>query len=711
MAKNKNKKLFFLKNSFYASNIFVCNAMEDFKNEIKNEFKIEFKNDKNDKFDIKPFKISLKKSKYEDFLNSFKKDEKRDKYIKNVYFNVDVISCKLLTYTKEYLDNKYFDDIYNKSCCSLWNEDYDLNYDYNYKSLSYIAFIIISYFSFKDIKEEYYDNFDNKIKKFNIENILFTYFEKSKAYIELIRDENFKNNYNNFKKIIKEIKINSKDYNEFLIKKFYNELNTVQPIGGRGSFCESYKFNCQDSLLLKCKEDINKIEDIVFFIKYRIDNYKDIKGYMGYYFNLCNKFEIVEYINGKTLDDYLIYKCCIGVDTYNFNKIESEILIFKYFNYSNNFFKELNYYHGDRHPNNIMYTNDYDFVNIDLHLHYYYLNKILSTPHFIYRFYDLEIFHDNNSPFYPNIKKDKTKIFRKLEIKEIVENFINYSKLLDYYDLDYIVNCNKKNNLYKYLKRNKYSNIKEALSNISKKIINKNNLLNEDRMISVFSIIVKGNKIKLNQNTLKNKNFEFNEKNIYKNLLKSFEAYDFLIKNYKKNFKYIDEKLNRQKVKDPEGFNVLFEKKNRFSDSDFIKNFNIEKNNIISNNKIKKNFVFNKKEQKNPIWDSSDNENEEIEENKEKSYKGNINFNSKNNENEEEDEEIEEKSYKGNIIFNSKNNEDEEEDEEIEEKSYKGNIIFNSKNNEIKENKENKENKEEDDEEDEEEDDDDDDEI
>ena len=207
---------------------------------------------------------------------------------------------------------------------------------------------------------------------------------------------------------------------------------------------------------MKCKEDINKIEDIVFFIKYRIDNYKDIKGYMGYYFNLCNKFEIVEYINGKTLDDYLIYKCCIGVDTYNFNKIESEILIFKYFNYSNNFFKELNYYHGDRHPNNIMYTNDYDFVNIDLHLHYYYLNKILSTPHFIYRFYDLEIFHDNNSPFYPNIKKDKTKIFRKLEIKEIVENFINYSKLLDYYDLDYIVNCNKKNNLYKYLKRNKY---------------------------------------------------------------------------------------------------------------------------------------------------------------------------------------------------------------------------------------------------------------
>ena len=555
------------RNSFYISNIIICNAMDSIDNSnLINTSKHIINYSINVELLKKP---SILPSIYDKFLNHAKinKIDENSNEKNSIDNEVHAINLKLLDYTSSIIENECL----KKLCNNIKEIE-------NKQIVDYLTFIIVSYFSFKDInvidektKDEFFPKYkklfnrptrsDDKIKeeiedyyamyndfmtfsqkKFDINNILFEYFDESEIGVLLMKDPIFKEKYKNFKNEFvgnNNIKnINSFDFNTELMKKLEDGiLKDVEPLCKSGEQSSIYKIKNYNTLLMRFKNKTNSIEDIYFFIKYKIDNYKGVKGFMRYYFNFGNKIDIIEYVKGNALEEYeffdtTIKKLCESKeDRYvNFKIDNIKDCLVKYFNNFNIFFKNFGYYIIDRHEQNILYNENaygYNFINIDL---FYDGARIYRRPYsvfftkYFYNITDIE-FNKYIDVYFNNCKENEDFSF-------LVATFIDYSRFLNYYDVDFILNYYDDYNLYKYIPKNKnIIDVKNFLLSISNKLSSVKVKINKDRMLSIFSVLIEDNKILLNQNTLANKKIkEITRDTIYNCLLNSFYAYELAYK-------------------------------------------------------------------------------------------------------------------------------------------------------------------------------------
>jgi len=215
------------------------------------------------------------------------------------------------------------------------------------------------------LKKEF-DNLDIK-KKIYIDKIINLYFTIISIYkfyeIKLFLDK---------KKIKYETYTENVDPKNYLINKKYEFIKDI----GSGFFGDVYLFKKKD-IFYACKieeylfdENKNKyfIENIDEFITRKNNEYKLLnivginnigpKIYNNHYIIINNKLYnilIMEYIDGKTLYDYL------RIETYTENKINK---IKKLINKKINKLHKLNIIHGDLHLNNIMIVEKNNKINI-----------------------------------------------------------------------------------------------------------------------------------------------------------------------------------------------------------------------------------------------------------------------------------------------------------------------------------------------------------
>lgn len=215
------------------------------------------------------------------------------------------------------------------------------------------------------LKKEF-DNLDIK-KKIYIDKIINLYSTIISIYkideIKLFLDK---------KKIKYEIYTENVDPKNYLINKKYEFIKDI----GSGFFGDVYLFKKKDIFYackideLKNDENKNKyyIENIDEYITRKNNEYKLLnivginnigpKIYNNHYIIINNKLYnilIMEYIDGKTLYDYL------RIETYTENKINK---IKKLINKKINKLHKLNIIHGDLHLNNIMIVEKNNKINI-----------------------------------------------------------------------------------------------------------------------------------------------------------------------------------------------------------------------------------------------------------------------------------------------------------------------------------------------------------
>ena len=215
------------------------------------------------------------------------------------------------------------------------------------------------------LKKEF-DNLDIK-KKIYIDKIINLYY----TIINIYKFDEIKL-FLNKKKIKYEIYTENVDPKNYLINKKYEFIKDI----GSGFFGDVYLFKKKD-IFYACKieeylfdENKNKyfIENIDEFITRKNNEYKLLnivginnigpKIYNNHYIIINNKLYnilIMEYIDGKTLYDYL------RIETYTENKINK---IKKLINKKINKLHKLNIIHGDLHLNNIMIVEKNNKINI-----------------------------------------------------------------------------------------------------------------------------------------------------------------------------------------------------------------------------------------------------------------------------------------------------------------------------------------------------------
>ena len=268
------------------------------------------------------------------------------------------------------------------------------------------------------LKKEF-DNLDIK-KKIYIDKIINLYSTIISIYkideIKLFLDK---------KKIKYEIYTENVDPKNYLINKKYEFIKDI----GSGFFGDVYLFKKKD-IFYACKieeylfdENKNKyfIENIDEFITRKNNEYKLLnivginnigpKIYNNHYIIINNKLYnilIMEYIDGKTLYDYL------RIETYTENKINK---IKKLINKKINKLHKLNIIHGDLHLNNIMIVEKNNKINIfiiDLGLSRKTNNKISELKN-----YNYNILKNVNILNKTHIKEDELIIYKLYKNKKI----------------------------------------------------------------------------------------------------------------------------------------------------------------------------------------------------------------------------------------------------------------------------------------------------
>ena len=268
------------------------------------------------------------------------------------------------------------------------------------------------------LKKEF-DNLDIK-KKIYIDKIINLYSTIISIYkfdeIKLFLDK---------KKIKYETYTENVDPKNYLINKKYEFIKDI----GSGFFGDVYLFKKKD-IFYACKieeylfdENKNKyfIENIDEFITRKNNEYKLLntvginnigpKIYNNHYIIINNKLYnilIMEYIDGKTLHDYL------ETETYTENKINK---IKKIINKKINKLHKLNIIHGDLHLNNIMIVEKNNKINIfiiDLGLSRKTNNKISELKK-----YNYNILKNVNILNKTHIKEDELIIYKLYKNKKI----------------------------------------------------------------------------------------------------------------------------------------------------------------------------------------------------------------------------------------------------------------------------------------------------
>ena len=268
------------------------------------------------------------------------------------------------------------------------------------------------------LKKEF-DNLDIK-KKIYIDKIINLYSTIISIYkfdeIKLFLDK---------KKIKYEIYTENVDPKNYLINKKYEFIKDI----GSGFFGDVYLFKKKD-IFYACKieeylfdENKNKyfIENIDEFITRKNNEYKLLnivginnigpKIYNNHYIIINNQLYnilIMEYIDGKTLYDYL------RIETYTENKINK---IKKIINKKINKLHKLNIIHGDLHLNNIMIVEKNNKINIfiiDLGLSRKTNNKISELKN-----YNYNILKNVNILNKTHIKEDELIIYKLYKNKKI----------------------------------------------------------------------------------------------------------------------------------------------------------------------------------------------------------------------------------------------------------------------------------------------------
>lgn len=207
------------------------------------------------------------------------------------------------------------------------------------------------------LKKEF-DNLSIK-KKVYIDKIITLYYTIISIYkfdeIKLFLDK---------KKIKYETYTENVDPKNYLISKKYEFVKNI----GSGFFGDVYLFKKKD-IFYACKiEEYLFVENIDEFITRKNNEYKLLKTvginnigpkiYNNYYIIINNKLYnilIMEYIDGKTLADYL------QTETYTENKINK---IKKLINKKIDKLHKLNIIHADLHLNNIMIIEKNNKINI-----------------------------------------------------------------------------------------------------------------------------------------------------------------------------------------------------------------------------------------------------------------------------------------------------------------------------------------------------------
>ena len=268
------------------------------------------------------------------------------------------------------------------------------------------------------LKKEF-DNLDIK-KKIYIDKIINLYSTIISIYkfdeIKLFLDK---------KKIKYETYTENVDPKNYLINKKYEFIKDI----GSGFFGDVYLFKKKD-IFYACKieeylfdENKNKyfIENIDEFITRKNNEYKLLnivginnigpKIYNNHYIIINNQLYnilIMEYIDGKTLYDYL------RIETYTENKINK---IKKLINKKINKLHKLNIIHGDLHLNNIMIVEKNNKINIfiiDLGLSRKTNNKISELKN-----YNYNILKNVNILNKTHIKEDELIIYKLYKNKKI----------------------------------------------------------------------------------------------------------------------------------------------------------------------------------------------------------------------------------------------------------------------------------------------------
>jgi tRNA A-37 threonylcarbamoyl transferase component Bud32 len=260
------------------------------------------------------------------------------------------------------------------------------------------------------LKEEF-NNLDIK-KKIYIDKIINLYSIIISIYkideIKLFLDK---------KKIKYEIYTENVHPKNYLINKKYNFVKDI----GSGFFGDVYLFKKKD-IFYACKiDELKNFENIDEYITRKNNEYKLLntvginnigpKIYNNHYIIVNNKLYnilIMEYIDGKTLADYL------ATETYTENKINK---IKKLINKKINKLHKLNIIHGDLHLNNIMIVEKNNKINIfiiDLGLSGKTNNKISELKKNNYNIMKYVNMHNKT-----HIKEDELIIYKLYKNKKI----------------------------------------------------------------------------------------------------------------------------------------------------------------------------------------------------------------------------------------------------------------------------------------------------